>query len=217
MLVVPRGASYDQHGTVVWNFRLLQQIDRFRFIVVFCHQLFKSRITISILVVDLVLATARSKAYRSRIVLQHSDECARNAFFGQALGFFLPGPDLHHCGTVILDASFASYLRFFIGVDVFHVKLWRKISVLIEQIFPLLKACALSKVGDGRILLQSFNNLRCLLRQAIPFVRCGVIRLAVAIRQNVRRRNRSDYHQNVDSRVRRVPCLSGFEQLGIHL
>ena len=111
-----------------------------------------------------MFSAAGNEADHPCIVFKITNESASNAFFRHALRFLLLCPYLYDCGAIALNPGFTSGLWFFVRVDVFNMDFWREVRVLVEQIFCLMKACRLIEVGDGRVLLQPFHNLRRLVR-----------------------------------------------------
>ena len=117
-----------------------------------------------------MLAAAGDETDGAGRVLQVANEGASDAFFRHALGFFVLRADVDDRGAVVADVGFPRRLGVLVGIDVIDVDLGRKILVLVEQIFAVFEAGALVEVGDRRVLLQSLDDLRRLLREAIALV-----------------------------------------------
>ena len=74
----------------------------------------------------------------------------------------------------------------------------------------MLESRALIEVANGHILFEALDDLRRLLGKAIALVGCAVVRLGVAIGQNVHDYDCGDDDQDVDGSIRRVLSLPGF-------
>src|SRR5438034_7320162 len=105
-----------------------------------------------------MLAAAGYKANCSRLALQVADECARDALFRHALGFFLLRADLHDGSAETLDSSLASKERVLFEVDIVNMNFRGEVRITVEQVFSLLEASGPVEVGDRGVLLQSLRS-----------------------------------------------------------
>src|SRR5262249_24460133 len=100
------------------------------------------------------------------------------------------------------------------GIDVLYMDLGRKIGVLLELIATVTKALRLVEVGDRRILLEALDDLGGLFRQRVTLVRGGVVRLVVAVGEDVDDCQDGDDDKNVGGRVCDVASLTCGKELG---
>src|SRR5215831_15384858 len=185
LLVSFRRAGDYQSRAVTGHFGFREQIYGLGVVAVFRQDLFEFRHAFAIAVVELVLAASRRKANRPGTVLQIANASSSDAFLGHALRFFSFGADLNDRGAEAANAVFARQSGVFVGIDVLHLQLGREIGVLIEQVLAFTKTRASIEVGDDCILLQAFDDLGSLVREAVALVRGGVVGLVVAVRENV--------------------------------
>src|SRR5258708_8264312 len=72
-------------------------------------------------------------------------------------------------------------------------------------------------MGNGRVLLESLDDLYGLIGEAVALVGSSVEGLVVAIGQHVRGGDDGKNHRDVCSGIGRVPGLSGLKKLIAHL
>ena len=109
-----------------------------------------------------------------------------------------------------MPASRAS-LRILVRIDVVDVDLGRQIRVLIQQVLAFAEARALVEIGDGRVLLQSLDDLARSARRGCSA--CSRSRRRTCCSGWPGRcttTDRGNDHQDVDRRVRRIFGLSRF-------
>ena len=217
LLVIARWPRNYQRCAVARHCCCLQQVDGFRLVIIFSQQLLELGEPFAIAVVNLMFSAATYKANGPRRALQVADKGTGDAFFRHALGFFMLRANLHDCSAQIANSSFARLFRIFIWIHVLDVDFVRKIRVLLEQVLAFTKFFRLVEVGDGRVLLQTFDDLGGLVGKAVTLVRSRVIGLVVAIGKHIADGNNRDHNQDVHRRVSCVFCLPRFEPLASHL
>src|SRR5262245_60270258 len=122
-----------------------------------------------------MFTTSRNETNGSLGAFQSTNEGARHAFLRHALCFFLLGADLNNCGAIVFYSSFAGEIGTLVRIDVFHVDLWRKSRVLVQQVFGLTIPSALIEVANGRVLVETTNELFCLIGKTVAFVGGAVV------------------------------------------
>ena len=210
-MVIARWSTDHDDRAVGWNLSFLEQIDRFRFVLIFPEQFLESRIAVAIGIIDLMLAAAAHKTNRAGPIFQNANEGAGDAFFRQTLGLFLFSAHLYNRRAVILDAGGARNFRTLVGIDVFDMNFRREVRILIQNIFRLIVSGALIEIAYRRVLVQFSNDLLSLIRKAVALV-CGpVIRFVVTIREHVHDHHGGDNYRHVNGNVAGELRLSGLK------
>src|SRR6266446_1639511 len=211
LLVVTGWSSDHDDRAVGWNLSFLEQIDRFRFVLIFPEQFLESRVAVAIGIIDLMLAAAVDKTNRAGPIFQNANKGAGDAFFRQTLCLFLFAANLYDRRAVILDAGGARNFGALVGIDVFDMNFRREVRILIQNIFRLIVSGALIEIAYRRVLVQFSDDLLGLIRKAVALVRGPVIRFVVTIRQHIHHHHGGDNYRYVNGNVARELRLSGLE------
>ena len=140
--------------------------------------------------------------------LQRADERAGDLFFGEALGFLRAEAAGHQDTDVAAEAGGFGLLRLLDGIDVIDVQLGGKGRIAVQQVARLREAAGVVEVGDVNVAVEALDHLDGLVGEAELLVGGGVVRLVVAVGQEIDRRQHGEDHDDVDGDVGGVLGLS---------